>query len=233
MFLQAFRTSLARHALGLASSSDILDGAHSALDGGIYSESLGEIVTAWGRNDFEMNALFGKALLELDVARPTAEHAVWELAASYFVPLAEGRCKPVEVCSRCYYDHNAIEYGYNPIHQFEDKITWGPIQDLVGFYYRYDYPGEEHESIDEECLAFATGRSRKYWRSILDHAWLTPTVQSIAAAIYEDRAFDRLPILADALEEAGCTDADVLLHCRVPAEHVRGCWVVDLVLGKT
>ena len=68
---------------------------------------------------------------------------------------------------------------------------------------------------------------------VADPAWLTPTVQSIASAIYADRAFDRLPILADALEEAGCTDADVLLHCRIPGEHVRGCWVVDLVLGKT
>ena len=58
------------------------------------------------------------------------------------------------------------------------------------------------------------------------------TVVSIAAAIYADRAFDRLPILADALEEAGCTNADVLLHCRQPGDHVRGCWVVDLVLGK-
>ena len=67
---------------------------------------------------------------------------------------------------------------------------------------------------------------------VADLLWLTPTVQSIAASIYQDRAFDRLPILADALEEAGCTNADVLLHCRKPAEHVRGCWVVDLVLGK-
>ncbi len=67
---------------------------------------------------------------------------------------------------------------------------------------------------------------------VADPAWLTPTVQSLAAAIYQDHAFDRLPILGDALEEAGCTDADVLLHCRQPGEHVRGCWVVDLVLGK-
>ena len=65
-----------------------------------------------------------------------------------------------------------------------------------------------------------------------DPAWLTPTVVSIAAAICENRAFDRLPILADALEEAGRTDADVLLHCRQPGGHVRGCWVVDLMLGK-
>jgi hypothetical protein len=46
------------------------------------------------------------------------------------------------------------------------------------------------------------------------------------------RALDRLPILADALEEAGCTDADILAHCRGPGPHVRGCWVVDLLLGK-
>ena len=68
---------------------------------------------------------------------------------------------------------------------------------------------------------------------VADPTWLTPTAQSIAAAIYQDRTFDRLPILADALEEAGCTHAVVLLHCRTPGEHVRGCWVVDLVLGKS
>ena len=43
---------------------------------------------------------------------------------------------------------------------------------------------------------------------------------------------DRLAILADALEDAGCDNADILNHCRQPGEHVRGCWVVDLVLGK-
>ena len=67
---------------------------------------------------------------------------------------------------------------------------------------------------------------------VADPAWLTPTIVSFADAIYADRAFDRLPILADALEEAGCTNADILLHCRQPGEHVHGCWVVDLMLGK-
>lgn len=55
---------------------------------------------------------------------------------------------------------------------------------------------------------------------------------SMAAAIYAERAFECLPILGDALEEAGCSDAEVLEHCRTPGLHVRGCWVVDLVLGK-
>lgn len=69
----------------------------------------------------------------------------------------------------------------------------------------------------------------------LDSAWLAwndGTVQKIAKAIYDGRAFDRMPILADALEESGCTNADILAHCRQPSEHVRGCWVVDLLLGK-
>jgi hypothetical protein len=55
----------------------------------------------------------------------------------------------------------------------------------------------------------------------------------LARAIYDEYAFDRLPILADALEEAGCTDTDILNHCRQPGDHVRGCWVVDLLLGRS
>jgi hypothetical protein len=67
---------------------------------------------------------------------------------------------------------------------------------------------------------------------ILDPAWRTSTTTHLAATIYDDRAFDLQPILADALEEAGCTDAAILAHCRGPGPHVRGCWVIDLLLGK-
>lgn len=63
-------------------------------------------------------------------------------------------------------------------------------------------------------------------------AWLTSTAVAIAQGIYADRAFERLPILADALQDAGCENADILAHCRGEGPHVRGCWVVDLVLGK-
>jgi hypothetical protein len=66
----------------------------------------------------------------------------------------------------------------------------------------------------------------------LDPSWLTSTVTALAQAIYADRAFDRLPILADALEDADCTNQDILSHCRSGGEHVRGCWVVDLLLGR-
>jgi hypothetical protein len=66
-------------------------------------------------------------------------------------------------------------------------------------------------------------------------AWLeahAAAAPAIARAIYEERAFDRLPLLADALEDAGCTDAALLGHLRGPGPHVRGCWALDLVLGR-
>ena len=64
-------------------------------------------------------------------------------------------------------------------------------------------------------------------------AWNHGTVPAIARHVYDDRAFHDLPILADALEDAGCTNADLLDHCRGPGPHVRGCWAVDLLLGKS
>jgi hypothetical protein len=57
-------------------------------------------------------------------------------------------------------------------------------------------------------------------------------VTQLAEVIYQERTFDRLPILADALEEAGCTNSELLAHCRAPGPHTRGCWPVDLLLGK-
>jgi hypothetical protein len=66
----------------------------------------------------------------------------------------------------------------------------------------------------------------------LDPSWLTSTVIFLATAIYQERAFDRLPILADALEDSGCDSQEVLSHLRGGGEHCRGCWALDLVLGN-
>jgi hypothetical protein len=76
------------------------------------------------------------------------------------------------------------------------------------------------------CL-FAGGNVARSWLS-----YNGGLVRKIAQGAYDERAFERLPILADALEDAGCDNADLLRHCREPGEHVRGCWVVDLLLGK-
>jgi hypothetical protein len=62
--------------------------------------------------------------------------------------------------------------------------------------------------------------------------WNDGTVKKIAEGAYDEDAFDRLPILHDALLDAGCDDEDLLAHCRTPEGHVRGCWVIDALLGK-
>jgi hypothetical protein len=63
-------------------------------------------------------------------------------------------------------------------------------------------------------------------------SWHTDTTVALARQMYESRDFGAMPILADALQDAGCDSEDILNHCRGEGPHVRGCWVADLVLGK-
>jgi hypothetical protein len=101
---------------------------------------------------------------------------------------------------------------------------------------------EDAQQAYRDAAAAERGRQANLFREILgnpfrpvivDPAWLTRTVVEVAQATYDQRAFDRMPILADALEDAGCTHTDILEHCRQPGEHVRGCWVIDSLLNKS
>jgi hypothetical protein len=92
----------------------------------------------------------------------------------------------------------------------------------------YMTPREEHPKLLRELFGPLPFR-----KVHIDPPCLTPAVLTLAQAIYEGRQFQDLPILADALEEAGCSDPDILAHCRGPGPHVRGCWLLDLLLGKT
>jgi hypothetical protein len=65
-----------------------------------------------------------------------------------------------------------------------------------------------------------------------DPSWVTPDVVQLAQAIYDERGFDTIAELADALQEAGCTNHDILRHGRQEGGHVRGCWLIDLILGN-
>ncbi|MFO0824399.1 MAG: hypothetical protein U0792_15005 [Gemmataceae bacterium] len=66
-----------------------------------------------------------------------------------------------------------------------------------------------------------------------DAEWRTSTAVALAQQMYESRDFSTMPILADALQDAGCVNEDILNHCRGDGPHVRGCWVVDMLLGKS
>jgi hypothetical protein len=98
--------------------------------------------------------------------------------------------------------------------------------------------GDRHRVAAEaasQCLLLRDIFGSPFRRVQIQRSWLAwngGTVLQLAEGIYEERAFDRLPILADALEEAGCIDTAILDHCRGPGPHVRGCWVIDLILGK-
>jgi hypothetical protein len=90
----------------------------------------------------------------------------------------------------------------------------------------------EDRLFDEQARIVRDIFGNPYRPVTFDPHWHTSDVLGLARAIYDDRAFDRLPILADALMDAGCADEQVHGHCRGEGPHVRGCWVVDLVLGK-
>jgi hypothetical protein len=92
--------------------------------------------------------------------------------------------------------------------------------------------GKDHgERLLTSCLRDIFGNP--FCNVSLHEDWLTPTVVALARAIYDDQDFDALPVLADALEDADCSDPDVLSHLRGPGPHVRGCHVVDLLTGRS
>jgi hypothetical protein len=88
--------------------------------------------------------------------------------------------------------------------------------------------GREQSHILLEVVGFLPFRTIDF-----DPIWRTSPIVALAESIYREHGFDRLPILADALEDAGCDAAELLAHLRGPGPHVRGCWAVDLVLGKS
>jgi hypothetical protein len=81
-----------------------------------------------------------------------------------------------------------------------------------------------------ECIREIFGNPFRH--VAFDPKWRTSAVVSLARQMYESRDFSAMPILADALQEANCDNDDILSHCRGRGTHVRGCWVVDLVLDK-
>jgi hypothetical protein len=113
---------------------------------------------------------------------------------------------------------------------WETPYAWASVNQLLAYAELSPSEGQAVRHFLGSCLFDMFGNP--YRRMALAPAWLTPNVRSLAEAIYDERAFDRMPILADAMEDAGCTNADVLNHCRGAGPHVRGCWCIDLVLGK-
>jgi hypothetical protein len=92
------------------------------------------------------------------------------------------------------------------------------------------YPGDWETAEQAKLIRDIFGNP---FRSVtFDQGWRTEHTVGLATMMYDTRIFDAMPVLADALQDAGCDNENILRHCREPGVHVRGCWVVDLVLGK-
>jgi hypothetical protein len=115
-------------------------------------------------------------------------------------------------------------YEHNPVITSDSDGAWQSVHDASFF-----------TDAKDQCALWRDLFGSPFVRVTVDPAWLTwnhGVAAKLAATIYQARDFSRLRMLADALEDAGCTDANLLDHLRGPGPHVRGCWALDLVLGK-
>ncbi|HEY1190427.1 MAG TPA: hypothetical protein VGE74_22525 [Gemmata sp.] len=114
-----------------------------------------------------------------------------------------------------------------------NEFDWGPPT------HRYPPPtfdltsGGESHLAPAPALVFRELSTNPFVPLTWKPDWFTSTVCDIAAHIYEAREFGAMPILADALQDAGCDAEPVLAHCRMNRPHARGCWVLDAILGKS
>ncbi len=113
------------------------------------------------------------------------------------------------------------------------------IRSNTAFAYAYDknQSKDKANSYSVNLLRDIVGNPFAKEPIVFDENWRTSDVLAIAKGIYEEKAFERMPILADALQDAGCDNEEILNHCRKDlntseCSHVRGCWVIDLILGK-
>src|SRR5262249_36218601 len=124
---------------------------------------------------------------------------------------------------------NAV--GALALPDFSADFVAGGCRDALCGYDDFGSAGHGEELFQVDLLRDILGNP--FRPEAFDPAWQTTATIGLARSMYDARAFAAMPVLADALEEAGGGVSDVLDHCRDPhGVHVRGCWVVDLVLGK-
>ncbi len=235
------RLAAAKFALDLINAGELVDAAHFALNDAFYADGLAVIATTWDIAEREAKPHFIVALRDLGHAFDSPEDALRYLRLSHFGPVAEGTESPAVALDR--YAELRDGRAYGPLAKFGD--TGRPAAStLVSHWYDLGYLRAVHTASTFDDLPEGVGRGwderavhlcrvwcREYARLNLQPVWRSPAVDSLAAAIHADRAFDRLPVLADALEEAGCDHPDLLGHCRHNTPHTDYCWLVDAVLN--
>ncbi len=241
----------AKYALDLCTSDELVALANSLLDEGAYTHSVGELATVSSPVMSEVACLFTGALRELGFAIPQPKEAVRSLPRHYLWAVAEAVYPPREGVVRfyeeCYRPLELARWEHRASHT--ERLAHVPgVRELVNLYYQYeDLEGYEGEYLSEEerrqrlakleqqALELATEWTRANGPASLDPSWLSANgnlALHLAQTIRDERRFLELPVLADALEEAGCAEESLLSHCRDPGGHAGRCWAIDFLLGE-
>lgn len=174
---------------------------------------------------------------ELYVAHGVADNA--SVAADYAIQQAEAEAWHIE-CGYVDQENERQATAPESVHRLQQNLrvahlVMGATFEEMGFESLAELPLVDDGTATEE------DERVQYIRDIFGNpfapthtspSWLDQRVRHLALVIYEQRAFMQMPELADALQDAGCTDDEVLNHCRAPISHVPGCWVLDRLLGK-
>jgi hypothetical protein len=241
------RITAAYYALGAATTTQLVDAAHAALEDGVYSLSLGELATTRDPTWADCSPLFVAAARELEVPIPDDPATAVLAFLDYYLPrLAEGVFTAEQALAEFYSIQSAVFHG--PAAKIAQEVV-APLQPFLGLHYSV----EDHQEYDAyratmglaplgtqavadlytETVAVAKRMCLDRWGATPDPAWHTSAVLGLTRQIDESRNFSHLPILADALQDAGCENVGLLAHCRDPhAIHVNYCLVVDILLGK-
>jgi hypothetical protein len=113
-----------------------------------------------------------------------------------------------------------------------NSVAWAVITDDWFSAVEAARAAGEWENEEIQCHLVRDIFGNPFRPVVFSPSWRTDTAVALARTMYDSREFSAMPILADALQDAGCDNPDILSHCRGEGPHVRGCWVVDLVLGK-
>lgn len=236
MWPQLLQYEAARHVLGLATGDELVRCADSLLNAGVYTQSLGDLFTlpSW-EIGWKAPPLFRKALAELGRRVPSDPEAAATVFQYYVVEVVEGRLSPRASVDGFMSEYWSLWDRHQLFECARDWIAHSYAYEEIDAYHQG--PGRERQllTIDNEVLRNAHDWLREREVARFKTAWLNwndATVPRMARRIAAEHLFGDLPILADAIEEAGCPDEEVLIHLRSAGPHPRTCWIVELLVSN-
>ncbi len=242
------RIAAAQDKLGVATAENLINAADQLLNQGIYSYSLGRLGTYPNPQACplaEVRPLFLSALKELGVPAPSTESAVCAVLRPHVEAIVEGACAPADGVGRLERVCRQLQYRWDK--RIRATLDACGYESLAGLYWDYDmllaqdghFDSPEDRArafaaFDDRVLQAGTRWLRQYALPEMHRRYVSfmgGTALQLARTIRETRDFEAIPVLADALEEAGCSEAELLEHFRYPGLHVRCCWLIDWLLS--